>query len=175
MRNAAIIVIGILLLLVQGNLFRFFGGLEIHGMTPNLVLPLVVFLGVHETGMARGALMAFALGYATDLFASAPIGLFTFCFVAIWWLARVTALRLTAQTVPAQVFLASTFSLVESAFVLTLLAIFGVDAQRPVELGTMVFPRAISTGLMAPFVFRIANRLYQGTALAPRQGEGGAG
>jgi len=162
------------MLLVQGNLFRFLGPLELHGITPNLVLPLIIFLGVHEGAMARGALLAFALGYATDLFASAPIGLFTFSSVAIWWLSRVTAVRLSAQTIPTQVFLAVLFSLIESSIVLTLLAIFGVDAQRPVEIATIVVPRALATGLASPPVFRIAHRLYQGS-LAPTRGqEGGA-
>ena len=39
------------------------------------------------------------LGYcSTDLLAGAPIGLFTFVSVAVWWLARVAGVRLTAQT-----------------------------------------------------------------------------
>jgi rod shape-determining protein MreD len=175
MRNAAVIAIGVALLLVQGNLFRLIGGVDMHGFAPNLVLPLIVFLGVHEGAMARGALLAFGLGYATDLFGSAPIGLFTFSSVAIWWLSRVTAVRLSAQTVPTQVFLASVFSLIESSVVLTLLAIFGVDSQRPVEIATVVFPRAIATGLVSPLVFRIAQRLYQGTSVAPRSAETGGG
>jgi rod shape-determining protein MreD len=173
MRNAAVIAIGIALLLVQGNLFRFLGGLNVHGITPNLVLPLIVFLGVHESAMARGALLAFGLGYATDLFASAPIGLFTFSSVAVWWLSRVTAVRLSAQTLPTQVFLASVFSLIESAILLTLLAIFGIDAQRPLEIATVIVPRAITTGVVSPIVFRIAHRLYQGVG-APRGADGGA-
>ena len=38
--------------------------------------------------MARGALLAFVLGHALDLIASAPLWLFTFASVAVWWLAR---------------------------------------------------------------------------------------
>jgi rod shape-determining protein MreD len=174
MRDAAIIAIGLVLLLIQGNLFRFLGPFGVHGMAPNLVLPLVVFLGVHESAMARGALLAFALGYATDLFASAPIGLFSFCSVAIWWLSRVTAVRLSATTLPTQVFLALLFSLIESAIILTLLAIFGVDAQRPVEIATIVVPRALCTGVCAPFVFRVAHRLYQGAGVTSRPADGGS-
>ncbi len=174
MRNAALIAIGVALLLIQGNLFRFLGPLSIHGITPNLVLPLIVFLGVHEGAMARGALLAFGLGYATDLFASAPIGLFTFSSVAIWWLSRVTAVRLSAQTLPTQVLLAGLFSMIESAMVLTLLAIFGVDSQRPVEIATIIVPRAIATGLVSPLIFRLAQRLHQGSSPSARPTESGA-
>jgi rod shape-determining protein MreD len=162
MRNAAFIAIGILLLLLQGSLYRVLGPLSAHGTTPSLTLPLVIFLGVHEPSMARGALLAAALGYALDLLASAPIGLFTFVSVAVWWLSRVAGVRLTAQTALTRISLAFGFSLVEGAIVLTLLAIFGNDTRRPVEIGSVVLPHAIATALVAPFVFKIAQRLYQG-------------
>jgi rod shape-determining protein MreD len=171
MRNAAVLAIGVALLLVQGNLFRLLGFLPLAGTTPNLILPLVLFLGVHESSMARGALLSFVLGYTTDLFGSAPIGLFTFTSVAVWWLSRVAAVRLSAQTLPTQMVLALVFAVVESVIILTLLTIFGQDPQRPVEIARTVLPHALSTALFAPFVFRIAHKLHQG-ALAPKPGEG---
>ena len=101
MRGAAYIAVAVLLLLVQANLYRLFGPLGgwvgarwIHGMSPNLVLPLVVFVGVHEPSMSKGALLAFAIGYAEDILAGAPVGLFTFVSVAVWWLSRIAGVRL---------------------------------------------------------------------------------
>lgn len=174
MRNAAVLAIGIALLLLQGNLFRLLGPLGLPGATPNLVLPLVLFLGVHEASMARGALLAFGLGYATDLFGSAPIGLFAFSSVSIWWLSRVAAVRLSAQTLPTQMFLAFVFALVESVMVLTMLTIFGQDPQRPVEISRFVLLHAVTTALCAPPVFRLAHKLHQGALMQQRPGEGGA-
>jgi rod shape-determining protein MreD len=173
MRNAAFLAIGIVLLLIQGNLFRFLGAVQVQGVTPNLVLPMVIFLGVHEPSMARGALLSFALGYATDLFASAPIGLLTFTTMATWWLSRVAAVRLSAQTKLTQMFLALLFALFESAIVLTLLTIFGIDPQRPVEIASVVLPHAIATSLCAIPVFRIAQRLHQGPGPTTRHVERG--
>ena len=77
MRNTAFFVAGVLLLLVQSNLFRVVGlllrvaswvfgtahDLEVPGLVPSLVLPLILFMGVHEYSLARGAGVAFALGY----------------------------------------------------------------------------------------------------------------
>ncbi len=160
MRNAAFLAVGLVLILAQGNLYRVLGRLGIHGITPSLVLPLVIFLGVHEASMARGALLAFAFGYLTDLFAGAPVGLFTFVSVAIWGLSRMAGVRLTAQTVITQVALGGGFALVESAIVLTLLAIFGNDAHRPVEIASVVLPHAAATALFSPFGFRIAQRVH---------------
>jgi rod shape-determining protein MreD len=175
MRNAALLAIGMALLLVQGNLFRFLGAIQIQGVTPNLVLPLIIFLGVHEGSMARGALLSFALGYATDLFASAPIGLLTFTTMATWWLSRVAAVRLSAQTIPTQMFLALMFALFESAIVLTLLTIFGVDPQRPVEISSVVLPHAIVTSLCSPPIFKLVQRVQHGAGSTARRAERGIG
>jgi len=169
MRSAAYLGVAVLLLLVQSNLYRLTtpiaGLFQLswpHGFMPSLVLPLVVFLGVHELSTARGALLAFAIGYAADILGGAPIGLFTFVSVTIWWLARVTGVRLTAQTALPRMSLALAFALVEGALVLILLAVFGDDNKRPVEVASVVVPRALATALCSPPVFRLAHRLRQG-------------
>jgi rod shape-determining protein MreD len=171
MRNAAFLAFALALVLLQANLHRVVGPLGLNGWTPSAVLPLVIFLGVHEPSMARGAILAFVIGHALDLFASAPIGLFTFVYVALWWLARVVGVRLAAQTVPTQMAFAFGFSLVESLVVLVLLVVFGADPQRPVELSAVVVPHSTATALLAPLVFRIAEHLHQTAAAAPRSGE----
>jgi rod shape-determining protein MreD len=173
MRNAAFLAVGLVLLLLQSNLSRIVAPFGLHGWTPSLLLPLVVFLGVHEPSMARGALLAFVVGHGLDLIAAAPVWLFTFVYVALWWLGRVAGVRLTAQTMPTQILLAFGFSLVESLVVLIILVIFGADPQRPVEIASVVFPRAVATSLVAPLVFRIAERLHQSTTVVPRVAESG--
>jgi rod shape-determining protein MreD len=169
MRGAAYIAVAVLLLLVQANLYRVFAPLAdwfgprfLHGVSPNLVLPLVVFLGVHEPSMTKGALLAFAIGYAEDVVAGAPVGLFTFVMVAVWWLSRIAGVRLTAQTWLTRASLGFIFSLIEGALLLVLLAVFGSDNRRPVELASVVLPHAAATGLCSPLLFHLAQRLRQG-------------
>jgi rod shape-determining protein MreD len=174
MRNVAFLVLGGFLILIQGDLYRIISRLQDYGSTPSLLLPLVVFLGVHESSMARGALLACALGYVVDLFASAPIGLFTFVYVAIWWLARVLGVRLTAQTLLTKFTLIFAFAIVESLVVLILLAIFGADPQRPREISRVILPHALSTALFAPLVLRLAERLHQGALVSKASAEGGS-
>lgn len=171
MRNAAFLAIALVLILLQENMYWLLGPLDVHGWKPSLVLPLVVFLGVHEPSMARGAALAFAIGHALDLLATAPLWLFSFTYVALWWLARIAGVRLTAQTVLTQMAFAFGLSLVQSVTVLVLLVIFGADPQRPVEISTVVLPNAVATALAAPLVFRLAERLHQGTLTAPRPAE----
>jgi len=172
MRNAALLAFALALMLFQANVHRIVGPTRLVGWTPSALLPLVIFLGVHEPSMARGAVIAFVIGHAQDLFASAPLGLFTFVYVALWWLARVAGVRFAAQTIPTQMALAFGFSLVQSLVVLVLLVVFGADTQRPVELAAMVLPHSTATALLSPVVFRIAERLHQLTQTSPHGAEG---
>jgi rod shape-determining protein MreD len=171
MRSAAYMLVGFLLVLVQSNLYRVLGpaselviggvhlGKWLHGATPNLVLPFIVYLGIHEHSMARGALLSYGMGWALDVLGPAPMFLFRFTAVALWWLARIASVRLSAQTFMTRVPLAFAFSLFESLIVLTLLAIFGADNRRPLEIASIVVPRAVGTALCAPFLFALAHRL----------------
>ncbi len=168
MRNSAFIGLGFTLLLLQANLFRVMGWIHIPGLVPSLLLPLIVFMGVHDYSIARGAAVAFLLGYVTDLVGGAPVGLFTFTYVALFLLARAAGVRLAAQTVMLQVVLALAFSLVNGVMVLVLIAIFGRDAYVPRALYPMVIPHVLATGAVAPLVFALAARIHAATVLSSR-------
>jgi rod shape-determining protein MreD len=174
MRNAAFLATGLALLLVQANLFRLTGWFNVPGLVPSLVLPLILFMGVHEYSLTRGASVSFMLGYATDLIGIAPIGLHTFTYVALFLVARVLGVRLAAQTMMMQVTLVVAFTLVHSIMILILLAIFGRDAYVPRALYTMAIPHVLATGAFAPFVFRFAQRLHAATASGSRADAGGS-
>jgi rod shape-determining protein MreD len=187
MRGIAFVVSGILLALLQGVLYRFwapFSSVEImgrplrallHGATPNLVLPLVLYLGIVETSMARGAFLAFGLGWAIDIVGGGPAFLFRFSMVAVWGLARSLSSRVSAFSLASRIMLAFLGSLLESSIVLMLLAIFGTDSQRPVDLGDQVIPHALSTALFSPLVFSLAHRLQLESRSSAEVGAGGAG
>ncbi|MBX3213948.1 MAG: hypothetical protein KF850_18075 [Labilithrix sp.] len=177
MRNTAFFVAGVVLLLLQSNFFRLLGvvlrfigwvvnakaDIVVPGLVPSLVLPLILFMGVHEYSLVRGASVAFALGYLTDLVGIAPIGLYTSTYVAIYVLARAAGVRLAAQTMLMQVGLALAFTLVHSVMILILLAIFGRDAYVPRTLYPMTLPHVLATGIVAPLVFRLAARIHAAT------------
>jgi rod shape-determining protein MreD len=129
------------------------------GATPNLVLPMVVYLGIHEDSMARGAALSFGLGWELDILGGGPAFLYRFTLVTVWWLARIASARVSTQSALMRLPLAFASSLVEGSIVLTLLAIFGIDSLRPRELSVLLLPRAITTTLFAPLVFDLAHRL----------------
>jgi rod shape-determining protein MreD len=175
MRAAGFLAMGLGLLLVQANLFRVLSWIHVPGLIPTLVLPLIVFMGVHEYSLARGAVLSFILGYATDLLGIAPVGLYTFTYVATFVLARAAGVRFAAQTFWMQALLAFAFALVHSVMVLILLAIFGrdKDAWVPRSLYPLALPHALATGVVAPLVFRLAQRIHAATGSAPRPEAGG--
>lgn len=171
MSSLAYLLVGLVLVLVQGTMHRFTSGLDdlvigswhvgdaMHGTNPSLVLLFVVYLGIHEHSMARGALMAFALGWIVDIIGGGPAFLFRFSMVGVWWTFRAASSRVSTQSTMMRIPLAFVASLVESTIILTLLAIFGADNQRPLELASIVLPRAIGTAIAAPLVFALAHRL----------------
>jgi rod shape-determining protein MreD len=167
-RNTLFLGFGLLLLVIQGNLHRLLGHVPLAGIMPNLVLPLIVFMGVHEYSVVRGASLACVLGYALDMFSGAPVGLFTFISVSVFVLSRAAGVRLAAQTVLTQFALAFGFTLFESVTVLMLVTIFGRDPYGPRALLGHVLPHAFATAAVSPLVFRLAERLHQATITVPR-------
>jgi rod shape-determining protein MreD len=172
MRNAGFFLAGFGLLFVQANLFRLLELLGHPSFIPSLVLPLILFMGVHEYSLVRGAAVSFVLGYATDLIGIAPIGLYTFTYVALFLLARAAGVRLAAQTRTMQIVLALAFALVHSMMILILVAIFGRDAYVPRALYPLAIPHVLATSAVAPVVFSIAQRMHA-LSLAPRTDAGG--
>jgi rod shape-determining protein MreD len=183
MRHTAFLAAGIGLLFVQANLFRLLrllfsllssvlevfhlhqGDVSVAGFVPSLVLPLILFMGVQEYSLARGA---------GDVLGATPVGLYTFTFVLLFVLARSLGVRLAAQATWMQVLLVTGFSLTESIIILVLLAIFGRDTWVPKALYPLSLPHALATALVSPLVFRLARRLHGATVPVARGPQGGA-
>jgi rod shape-determining protein MreD len=191
MRNTAFFLTGFALLVVETQMFRIVrilldvlswllrvvhlasAPVEVPGLVPSLLLPLILFMGVHEYSVVRGATLSWLLGYALDLFAGAPVGLHAFTFVAVFVLARSAGVRLAAQTKLMQAVLALGFALVHSVMVLVLLAIFGNDAWVPRAVYPLTLPHVLSTAAIAPLVFMLAQKVHVATATAKRAEAGG--
>jgi len=172
MRNTAFLAFGIGLLILQSILHVIIDRLHVANVTPNLLLPLVVFMGVHEYSMARGAALSFILGYLFDVFAGAPVGLFTAISVATFVVARFAGVRLAAQTLLTKVALAFVFALFQGILVVTLTAILGNDPSRAQRLASLVPADAIAAAIFAPLVFRFAERIHIATTSAQAEGQG---
>ncbi|MGZ3448186.1 MAG: rod shape-determining protein MreD [Polyangiales bacterium] len=175
MRYTAFLLLGLLLIVFQGESYHFLGPIAAKGFRPSLLIPLLVFLGVTETNLALGACVAFLLGYVLDVVGGAPIGLYTFSSVAVLALSRIAGVRIVTQTGIARALLAGAFDALSAVIVLVLLAIFGKSPWVPRSLARTILPHAIATIVFAPLVFRAATRVQMllGGFLDPaRTGEG---
>lgn len=160
MRNFALIALGFGLLVMQAALSQV---LPLGDFSPVLILPVVIYLGVHDFPLARGAAVAFVLGYFLDSFSGSPMGLQTFVSVTLFLFSRAAGVRLFLQGRLFQVLLTFMAGLLSGGIILALRAIF---ERRPIvtdeTLGAMLlalFGPAIATALVAPFVFALVRRV----------------
>ena len=170
MRYGAFFLAGFVLMIIQANLFRVIQWIHVPGLVPSLALPLVVYMGVREYPLAKGAATAFALGYGTDLIGMSPVGLYTFTYVGLYVLARTAGVRFAAQTIWMQLGLGFGFAALESVTVLVLLAIFGKDPYVPRTLYPMALPHVLATAALSPLLFRLARFLENRTARSEAAG-----
>ncbi|MDJ0762349.1 MAG: rod shape-determining protein MreD [Myxococcota bacterium] len=140
-------------------------------LVPSLSLPLVIFLGLHEENLSRGALVSFAVGYLSDVFAGSPMGLHTLVTVAVFLISRVAALRLFLQGWIFEIVLAFLLALLSSMFILGIRALFDQDIGSLLIHLKIVTSRAAATAVAAPVVFRITAGIEK-VAPKRRAGEG---
>ena len=132
MRNAGFLAFGFVLLVLQSALAA---RVAMHPLTPNLLLPIVIFLGVQpEVGLLRGALISFVLGYLLDEFCGSPMGLQTFVLVASFMVARGAGIRLFLRGPLFQVALVFVASILAGGTILALRAIFSPADPFPLEM-----------------------------------------
>lgn len=158
MRYTAFLLLGLLLIFVQGDLYLLLGHLGALGFRPSLLVPLLVWLGVTDTNLSLAASIAFLLGYVLDVVGGAPVGLYTFVSVATLALARLTGLRVVAQGVLARALLAGVFAAIGGVIALVLLAIFGKSPWVPRAYASRLLPHAAATAAFAPLIFKLAEK-----------------
>lgn len=83
MRHLALIVLGLLLLALEGAACRL---LQVEVLRPDPILVLVVFLGIRAE--AGSVLSVFVLGLFADSFAGTPTGMLTCLYLVVWMLVR---------------------------------------------------------------------------------------
>jgi rod shape-determining protein MreD len=156
MSSLAVIAVAYLLLIVETGLSTL---VPLYGFTPNLMLPIAIFLGVSgEVHILRGALTSFVLGYLLDSFCGMGTGVQTLVLTATFMVARGAGLRLLPQGRAMQVVLCFMMALTFGATVFALRAIFEQSADvdftegAGTTLGSLLKSSA-ATALLSPVVF----------------------
>jgi rod shape-determining protein MreD len=148
LRNTAMVGFAFALLVLQSAIAAH---VSIHPLTPNLLLPIVMYLGVqHDVQVVRGALLSWVLGYLLDAFCGSPIGLSTFVLVATFLAARGAGIRLFLRGSPFQIALVFAVSMLAGGTVLALRAIFSPPEAFPLEMP--------ATGMIGGFLAWLTGR-----------------
>ena len=161
MRNAAFIVFGFVLLVLQAA----FGVLWPLGeWAPNLALPIVIYLGVtNDVHLVQGAILSFLLGYLLDSFSGAPMGLETFMMIASFLIVRGAGLNLFMRGPLLQILTTFVLAVIAGGSILALRGIFEPPAPFPLDTvtptGISLVTGAITTALCAPLLFALIRRL----------------
>ena len=160
-RSVAMIALGFALLIVQSTLGAV---VPLHPFVPNFVLPLVIFLGVSpDVPIARGAGMAFALGYLIDVFSGNRMGPGTFLMVLTFMVLRGAGFRLFLRGPHFQIPLTFVVGMFAGGAALTIRAVF--ETRPPVLVGhawgsiLMLAASSLVTAVAAPLLFFAAQRV----------------
>ncbi len=174
-RGAALVLLGYGLLVLESAISTVF---SLGAFSPNLILPIVIFLGVApDVRIVRGVVVSFLLGYLLDLLTGNPMSLETFVCVATFLVSRGAGLRLFLRGPAFQVGLTFLATLVAGGASTALRAVFEnpppFTVQTPFETATKLVGPAVATALVAPFVFGLALRV-DGVSATRRDDTGAA-
>lgn len=160
-RGGALVLLGFGLLVLEGALSTVF---SLAPFSPNLILPIVIFLGVApDVHIVRGIVVSFLLGYLLDLLTGNPMSVETFVSVAMFLASRGAGLRLFLRGPAFQVGLTFLATLGAGGASSALRAVFEspppFTVQAPFETATQLVGPALATALVAPFVFALVTRV----------------
>jgi rod shape-determining protein MreD len=121
-------------------------------LVPDLILILSVNLGIkHHTALA--AILAFAMGYATDVFSGSQLGLNAFMITLVFLLSYEASRHLQVTTDLAASVAVFFAVLIKCFGVLSLTGSFGGFFHANGGMMRMAVLQALLTALLAPFVF----------------------
>ena len=156
MRPASVVLAGLLLAAVQAVLLRWLCG---GAVTIQLLAPCIVWLAL-EAENVEGVVSAAAIGFAMDVFAATPGGLFTFLGVVLFLASRAAGMAVDLRGKAGFALLSGAGCLVLSVGAVLLQRWAGDAEAAP---GSLLVPRllveALLTALAAPLVLLGMNRL----------------
>lgn len=162
-RDLGILVLGFLLILVQGAVGVV---IDLGVLMPNPILPVVIYLAMApDISLGRGAALSFALGFLFDSATGNAMGLFTFVHEASFLVARGAGFRLIVRGRLSQMLITAATSAVGSVTLIALRSIFRpalqIEAGNPRHTALAVIASALATGAISPFIYQLARRVDQ--------------
>jgi len=162
------LLVGILFLVVQATFLPFF---PIHRVRPDLLLIFTLYLAFLFPPIS-GGILAFFMGYLTDLFSGNALGFYALSRSLIFFAAHFFKERIYLEGFYSQFLFAFLFAILEGILILILM-----NAFQFVPFGklyplffTFLLPQSFFTGLVTPLFFLLFKK---GSLLLFRQPEEG--
>jgi rod shape-determining protein MreD len=128
--------------------------------TPDLLLILCVYLGLHQHSVA-GAVGAFFLGYLQDTFSGSVVGLNAFGMCLVFTLVYLTSRRLWVDNAISKIVLVFLASVLKTIAILVLVAVFmSIDGLWRTIL-SYLFIEAVLAAILSPAVFAVLAQTQQ--------------
>lgn len=122
-------------------------------LIPDVILIMVFYLGFGNASI-EGVLTIFALGYLSDIFSGGIIGLSSFTllmvFIITTRLSKIISLNSMLIKVGGTIFI----SIIKG--ILTYTSLRFLNQEIPFYI---IFPIAVSTGIVSPFIFALLNKI----------------
>ena len=148
--------LGIVLISLQATLVMF---LPIQRIRPDFVLILTVYLGLSYPPISGGVL-AFVMGYLTDLFSGNALGFYTLTRPLLFYAVQVYRGRFYLKGFTFQFLLTLIGAFLEGFLILLLLVCLSpspLPSLYPTLLGVLL-PQFLATGLLAPILFSLFDK-----------------
>ncbi|MEK7689261.1 MAG: rod shape-determining protein MreD [Deltaproteobacteria bacterium] len=150
------LVFALLFLVIENTLLiLFFPSLLI----PDVILIMVFYLGFSNRS-TLGVLTAFSLGYLTDVFSAGVIGASSFTLVVVFAVTSMLARLLNLNSMLIKIGGTIFMSILKG--ILTYLVFRFLNQDIPFYI---IFPAAISTGIISPFIFTLLKKVEKKTKI----------
>ncbi|NWG03197.1 MAG: rod shape-determining protein MreD [Syntrophaceae bacterium] len=150
-RIVLLLLVGIFFLILQASCFPFF---PIHRVRPDLLLIFTFYLAFLFPPIS-GGILAFIMGYLTDLFSGNAMGFYVFSRSLVFFTAYFLKGRIYLEGFYSQFLFAFLFALLEGVFILILMNTFQsvpLAKFHPLFF-TSLLPQSFFTGLFTPLFF----------------------
>lgn len=144
--------------LVLASLFLIIESTILSILFPSLLIPDVILIMVFYLGFGNasleGVLTTFVLGYLTDVFSGGIIGLSSFTLLLVFIITTKLSKIITLNSMLIKVGGTIFISIIKG--ILTYISLRFLNQEIPFYI---IFPIAVSTGIVSPFVFALINKI----------------
>ncbi len=148
--------LGILFLSIQSTYFT----LDfIQKVRPDLLMILNLYLGLFYP-MISGGLLAWFLGFLTDLFSGSPYGLFSLTRPVVFFMAQYIKTHFYFEDISYKFLYVFLFNIFEGLMIILLLNLFSSNIESLYSIFLkFLLPQSFSTAIVSPIFFKIFNKL----------------